>query len=55
MRLLGWEMPFNAAGIAGEANLPGKGLLRIQDRAMQYSTRAQYDYDRQWFSEGGRR
>ncbi|MFK8403065.1 phospholipase, partial [Pseudomonas sp. BGr12] len=25
VRVLGWEAPFNAAGFAGEANLPGKG------------------------------
>ncbi|MFW8395610.1 phospholipase, partial [Klebsiella pneumoniae] len=25
VRILGWEMPCNAAGVGGEANLPGKG------------------------------
>ncbi|MDZ5432117.1 phospholipase [Pseudomonas fluorescens] len=51
VRILGWEMPFNSAGAGGEANLPGKGTLRISDRALQSSTQAQYDYDRQWFAE----
>jgi phosphatidylserine/phosphatidylglycerophosphate/cardiolipin synthase-like enzyme len=50
VRVLGWEMPFNAAGAGGEANLPGKGPLRIEDRAMQSSTADQYTEDRQWFS-----
>ncbi|WP_248804084.1 phospholipase D-like domain-containing protein [Pseudomonas sp. MWU13-2100] len=51
VRLLGWEMPFNSAGAAGEANLPGKGSIRFMDRALQRSTEAQYAYDRQWFAE----
>lgn len=50
IRVLGWEYPFNAAGVVGEANLPGKGPIRIADRALQSSTQAQYDYDRQWFA-----
>ena len=50
VRILGWEMPLNSAGFAGEANLPGKGSVRIKDRALQRSTQAQYDADRQWFS-----
>ncbi|WP_321847391.1 phospholipase [Pseudomonas paraveronii] len=50
VRVLGWEMPFNAAGAGGEANLPGKGPLRIEDRAMQSSTADQYAEDRKWFS-----
>jgi phosphatidylserine/phosphatidylglycerophosphate/cardiolipin synthase-like enzyme len=50
VRLLGWEMPFNSAGYADEANLPGKGPYRIYDRALQRSTDEQYAYDRQWFS-----
>ncbi|MFJ4394345.1 phosphatidylserine/phosphatidylglycerophosphate/cardiolipin synthase family protein [Pseudomonas sp. NPDC089396] len=49
VRLLGWEMPFNTAGFAGEANLPGKGLLRLWDRTLQSSTEAQYAFDRDWF------
>ncbi|WP_286914371.1 MULTISPECIES: phospholipase D-like domain-containing protein [unclassified Pseudomonas] len=49
VRILGWEMPFNTAGFAGEANLPGKGLLRLKDRAMQSSTETQYAFDRDWF------
>lgn len=51
VRVLGWEFPLNAAGAGGEANLPGKGPLRINDRALQRSTQAQYDYDRQWFAD----
>jgi phosphatidylserine/phosphatidylglycerophosphate/cardiolipin synthase-like enzyme len=50
VRLLGWEMPFNSAGFADEANLPGKGPYRIYDRALQPSTDDQYAYDRQWFA-----
>ncbi|WP_421668882.1 phospholipase D-like domain-containing protein, partial [Pseudomonas viridiflava] len=51
VRILGWEMPFNAAGVAGEANLPGKGPYRISNRALQTSTKDQYEYDRDWFAE----
>jgi phosphatidylserine/phosphatidylglycerophosphate/cardiolipin synthase-like enzyme len=51
VRMLGWEMPFNTAGWAGEANLPGKGPFRIYNRALQPSTDEQYAYDRQWFAE----
>ncbi|MNG76555.1 cardiolipin synthetase [compost metagenome] len=50
VRLLGWEMPFNSAGVVGEANLPGKGLLRINDRALQSASEEQYEYDRRWFA-----
>lgn len=50
VRILGWEMPFNAAGVAGEANLPGKGPLRIKDQALQSASEAQYAYDRRWFA-----
>lgn len=50
VRLLGWEAPFNAAGVAGETNLPGKGPYRIANRELQTSTADQYAYDRQWFS-----
>ena len=50
VRVLGWEMPLNSAGVVGEANLPGKGPLRLRDRALQSSTQAQYDFDRQWFA-----
>jgi len=50
VRLLGWEMPFNLAGLGGEANLPGKGSIRIADRALQRSTEAQYAEDREWFA-----
>lgn len=51
VRLLGWEAPFNSAGVGGEANLPGKGPLRIADRALQSATQDQYAYDRHWFTE----
>ncbi|MGF6097395.1 phospholipase D-like domain-containing protein [Pseudomonas sp. 18175] len=50
VRILGWEMPFNSAGKAGEANLPGKGPLRMGDRALQSATQDQYAYDRFWFA-----
>jgi phosphatidylserine/phosphatidylglycerophosphate/cardiolipin synthase-like enzyme len=49
VRILGWEMPLNSAGIGGEANLPGKGTFNIKDRAGQSATEKQYAYDRQWF------
>ncbi|MBT8768445.1 phospholipase [Metapseudomonas boanensis] len=49
VRILGWEMPLNAAGLADEANLPGKGGLA--DRAGQTATEEQYAYDRQWFAQ----
>ncbi|WP_330114170.1 phospholipase [Pseudomonas sp. JS3066] len=49
VRILGWEMPLNAAGVVGEANLPGKGGLA--DRAGQTSSDEQYAYDRQWFKQ----
>ncbi|TKJ61737.1 phospholipase [Pseudomonas sp. CFBP13506] len=51
VRVLVWEMPLNSAGFAGEANLPGKGTVRISDRALQTSTQAQYDEDRRWFAD----
>ncbi|WP_039057010.1 phospholipase D-like domain-containing protein [Enterobacter sp. Bisph1] len=51
VRVLGWEMPLNAAGGGGEANLPGKGAIRIKDRAGQSTTDERYAYDRQWFSQ----
>lgn len=50
VRVLGWEAPFNLAGAGGEANLPGKGPLRYEDRALQPSTDDQYAEDRRWFS-----
>lgn len=50
VRVLGWEAPFNAAGAGGEANLPGKGPYRIENRALQPSTDDQYAEDRQWFA-----
>ncbi len=50
VRVLGWEAPFNSAGGGGEANLPGKGPYRIENRALQPSTDDQYAKDRQWFS-----
>mgnify|MGYP001407060012 FL=1 len=50
VRVLGWELPFNTAGVGGEANLPGKGRVPIDDRKMQSSTDDQYAYDRKWFA-----
>ncbi|HFL8016856.1 DUF6396 domain-containing protein [Klebsiella pneumoniae] len=51
VRILGWEMPCNAAGVGGEANLPGKGVIRYKDRKGQSTTDERYAYDRQWFSQ----
>ena len=51
VRILGWEAPFNTAGIADEANLPGKGIMKIKDRAGQSATEEQYAFDRRWFSQ----
>ncbi|HEN5123820.1 TPA: phospholipase [Klebsiella quasipneumoniae subsp. quasipneumoniae] len=51
VRILGWEMPCNAAGGGGEANLPGKGAIRYKDRKGQSTTDERYAYDRQWFSQ----
>lgn len=51
IRILGWEMPFNSAGFAGEANLPHKGPISIKARAGQTSTDEQYIYDSEWFRE----
>ncbi|WP_269233428.1 phospholipase D-like domain-containing protein [Klebsiella pneumoniae] len=50
VRILGWEAPFNTAGVVGEANLPGKGILHLQDRAGQSVTDEQYAFDRDWFT-----
>lgn len=49
VRVLGWEYPFNATGMSGEANLPGKGFIRIRDQALQSSTPEQYKEDQDWF------
>lgn len=51
VRILGWEMPFNTAGFAGEANLPAKGAFHWDARAGQSSTDEQYAYDSQWFAD----
>ncbi len=51
VRVLGWEAPFNSAGTAGEANLPGKGLLALGDRKMQHTADVEYGYDRYWFDK----
>lgn len=51
VRILGWEAPFNTAGIADEANLPGKGAIRVKDRAGQSASEEQYHYDKAWFTE----
>jgi len=48
VRVLAWEMPFNAAGMAGEANLPGKGP-NLMHRAGQTATDKQHNYDEWWF------
>lgn len=51
VRVLGWEMPFNSAGVAGEANLPNKGPVSIKARAGQTSIEEQYAYDGEWFRQ----
>lgn len=51
VRVLGWEMPLNSAGVAGEANLPGKGPISIKANAGQTSTDEQYAFDRKWYRE----
>ncbi|GDX04423.1 phosphatidylserine/phosphatidylglycerophosphate/cardiolipin synthase family protein [Buttiauxella sp. A111] len=51
VRILGWEMPLNSSGVAGEANLPGKGPISIKDKAGQTSTDEQYAFDREWYRE----
>ncbi|MGY2686722.1 phospholipase [Pseudomonas tolaasii] len=51
VRVLGWEMPLNSAGMAGEGNLPGKGLIRLKDRELQSATQAQYREDLEWFAD----
>jgi len=50
VRILTWELPLNLAGAGGEANLPGKGTIRIAGHAMQTSTPQQYAEDRAWFN-----
>jgi phosphatidylserine/phosphatidylglycerophosphate/cardiolipin synthase-like enzyme len=49
VRILGWEMPLNSAGVAGEANLPGKGPLSIQHQAGQTASEQQHAYDHYWY------
>lgn len=51
VRVLGWEMPFNSAGVAGEANLPNKGPVSIKARAGQTSIEEQYAFDGEWFRQ----
>lgn len=51
VRILGWEMPFNTAGFADEANLPGKGAIRLWDRAGQSASEEQYSFDKWWFGK----
>jgi len=46
VRILGWEAPFNSAGVAGESNVPGKDIIRFGDR----NEDKQHAYDRWWFS-----
>ncbi|KQQ56034.1 phospholipase [Pseudomonas sp. Leaf127] len=50
VRVLAWEAPLNTAGYAGEANLPGKGTLRLWSRALQHSTEEQYAFDKYWYA-----
>ncbi|MFJ3262172.1 phosphatidylserine/phosphatidylglycerophosphate/cardiolipin synthase family protein [Pseudomonas sp. NPDC086581] len=48
VRVLGWEMPLNLAGMAGEANVPGKAP-NLKHRAGQTATDVQHNYDEWWF------
>ena len=50
VRILGWEAPFNSAGVAGESNVPGKDIIRLGDRNGQSADDKQHAYDRWWFS-----
>ncbi|MBR7266136.1 phospholipase, partial [Klebsiella pneumoniae] len=50
VRILGWEAPFNTAGVVGEANLPEKGILNLEDRVGQSATDKQYAFDLDWFA-----
>jgi phosphatidylserine/phosphatidylglycerophosphate/cardiolipin synthase-like enzyme len=52
VRLLAWEMPLNATGISGEANLPGKSP-NLMHRAGQTATDQQHNYDEWWFDTFG--
>jgi len=52
VRVLGWEMPLNAAGMAGEANLPGKAP-NVMHRAGQTATDKQHQEDERWFAAFG--
>lgn len=54
VRILGWEMPFNTAGFGDEANLPGKFLPIVRNRAGQTSTDTQFDFDCWWFKTSAR-
>ncbi|MBT8765648.1 phospholipase [Metapseudomonas boanensis] len=48
VRILGWEMPLNAAGLGGEANLPGKSP-NLKHRAGQTAADEQHREDERWF------
>lgn len=54
VRILAWEMPFNTAGFGDEANLPGKFLPIVRNRAGQTSTDTQFDFDCWWFKTSAR-
>ncbi|BAN48061.1 phosphatidylserine/phosphatidylglycerophosphate/cardiolipin synthase family protein [Metapseudomonas resinovorans] len=49
VRILGWEMLFNSAGLGGEANLPGK-RPNLKHRAGQTASDEQHREDERWFS-----
>jgi len=51
VRILGWEMPFKTAGFGGEANLPGKFITGVKNRAGQTSTNDQFSFDQDWFEK----
>lgn len=52
VRVLAWEMPLNATGMSGEANLPGKSP-NLMHRAGQTATDQQHNYDEWWFDTFG--
>ncbi|MNJ77901.1 hypothetical protein D3C77_755100 [compost metagenome] len=41
VHIIGWKAPFNSAGFAGEANLPGKGPA-VKHRAGQNASNEGY-------------
>ncbi|MNJ21731.1 cardiolipin synthetase [compost metagenome] len=50
VRILGWKAPFNSAGLAGEANLPGASPA-LKHRAGQTASDEQHAFDHHWFKQ----